>query len=61
MSGAAKCPICGKVRQADFAPFCGRLCADVDLKRWFNADYGIPVEEPEIDPDEPGPGPVGRA
>jgi endogenous inhibitor of DNA gyrase (YacG/DUF329 family) len=26
-------------------------CKHVDLGRWFNEDYGLPVD-PEIDPDD---------
>ena len=29
------CPICGKPRVAEYAPFCSRRCADIDLGRWL--------------------------
>ena len=32
-------------------PFCGRRCADIDLGRWFNGVYSVPVREEE---DEDG-------
>ena len=46
MSGAP-CPICRKPAVPAFSPFCSQRCADVDLGRWFNERYAIPVEEDE--------------
>ena len=43
----AACPICGKPRQADTAPFCSKRCADIDLHRWLKGTYVIPGPEPE--------------
>jgi hypothetical protein len=40
-----KCPGCGKPRDEKFKPFCSKRCADVDLGRWLNGGYAIPVEE----------------
>ncbi|MFL6795902.1 MAG: DNA gyrase inhibitor YacG [Xanthobacteraceae bacterium] len=45
------CPICGKPALEGVRPFCSRRCADVDLNRWFNGVYAVPVEEDE---DEDG-------
>ena len=39
------CPICEKPTGARYRPFCSRRCADVDLGRWLNGSYTIPVEE----------------
>jgi uncharacterized protein len=36
------CPICGKLREARYDPFCSRRCADVDLHRWLKGSYIIP-------------------
>ena len=48
----AKCPMCGKLRQQAYRPFCSKRCADIDLGRWFNEDYKIPAEEgAELDDD----------
>ncbi|GJD35909.1 DNA gyrase inhibitor YacG [Methylobacterium aerolatum] len=44
---AARCPICRKPAEAAFTPFCSQRCADVDLGRWFNERYAIPVEDDE--------------
>lgn len=49
---SARCPQCGKPAVKDYAPFCSKRCADVDLARWFREDYRIPVQEPVPD-DEP--------
>jgi hypothetical protein len=35
----------------EYRPFCSRRCADVDLARWLNGSYAIPVEE--VAPDAP--------
>ena len=41
---SAKCPICGKPALADYAPFCSKRCADIDLAHWLRGDYSIPAE-----------------
>jgi len=46
-----KCPACGKIRQPDYRPFCSKRCADLDLGRWLNEAYRIPVEEGDKDGD----------
>jgi endogenous inhibitor of DNA gyrase (YacG/DUF329 family) len=37
-----KCPVCGKPRQPDHAPFCSPRCRDRDLMQWFGEGYAIP-------------------
>ncbi len=39
------CPICKKPTVQAFRPFCSKRCADVDLSRWLNGHYAIPVVE----------------
>jgi hypothetical protein len=46
-----RCPICGLPGAHDYRPFCSQRCADVDLGRWLNGRYAIPVTE---DSDEDG-------
>ncbi len=46
------CPVCGKPAEAAYRPFCSRRCADVDLGRWFNEDYRIPVPDADEGPDD---------
>ncbi len=43
------CPICGRAIIEKFSPFCSRRCADVDLGRWFNERYVVPVKPEEDD------------
>jgi uncharacterized protein len=46
------CPTCGKPADAKYRPFCSRRCADVDLGRWLNESYRVPVEDDaEAEPD----------
>ena len=52
------CPICRKPAEAEYQPFCSQRCADVDLGRWLNERYAIPVE---IDSDRPPPEPDPEA
>ena len=51
------CPICGKPTDAAYKPFCTRRCADIDLGRWLNGGYAIPVAEEDED-DAPPPKPA---
>jgi uncharacterized protein len=43
------CPVCRRAVDAKYKPFCSRRCADVDLARWLNGSYAIPVTEEEDD------------
>ncbi len=36
------CPMCGKPRSSEFAPFCSPRCRDRDLLRWLDDGYAIP-------------------
>ena len=47
-----KCPTCGKAAASPASvdyksprPFCSKRCAEVDLGRWFQEQYSIPVVE----------------
>ena len=46
-----KCPICGRPRHADHAPFCSPRCRDRDLMRWLDDGYALPG--PRAAPDLP--------
>jgi endogenous inhibitor of DNA gyrase (YacG/DUF329 family) len=54
MTLAKKCPICGKPRQPDHAPFCSARCRDRDLTRWLDDGYALPgpPADPDLPPDE---------
>jgi len=45
------CPICDKISDAKYRPFCSRRCADVDLGKWLNESYSVPSSDPEL-PEE---------
>jgi endogenous inhibitor of DNA gyrase (YacG/DUF329 family) len=47
------CPVCRKPAHDHYRPFCSRRCADVDLGRWLNGSYAIPVTGDE--PDQAAP------
>jgi uncharacterized protein len=58
-----KCPICKDATLSDYAPFCSKRCADVDLGRWLNGKYAIAGRDEdegadkaeklsEVDPDD---------
>ena len=53
---AAACPICGRPRDAKYAPFCSRRCADVDLYRWLKGSYVIPASDESEDGGSAGDG-----
>ena len=46
-----KCPICGKPRQAEHAPFCSARCRDRDLMRWLEDGYALPGPPARRDED----------
>jgi hypothetical protein len=48
---AQRCPICRQLTVERFRPFCSKRCADLDLARWFNGVYAVPVDADEAEPD----------
>jgi len=56
MPATFKCPICGQpvdesmldVKGSPF-PFCSERCKLVDLGRWLDGKYQIPVTDPDAD------------
>ncbi len=57
---APRCPICSRLTEPSFRPFCSKRCADLDLSRWFKGSYAIPMTEEDegdgrrLDEDTPG-------
>lgn len=49
-----KCPICGKPRQSQYAPFCSSRCRDRDLLKWLDDGYMLPgpPAPPDIPPED---------
>ena len=35
----AKCPVCKKIANEPFIPFCSKKCASLDLMKWLNDEY----------------------
>jgi uncharacterized protein len=50
MTATRKCPICGKPRQAEHAPFCSPACRDRDLLKWLDDGYSLPGPPAASDP-----------
>ncbi len=47
------CPVCEKLTDQQYRPFCSKHCADVDLGRWMSGSYVVAGPEgEEIDPEE---------
>jgi endogenous inhibitor of DNA gyrase (YacG/DUF329 family) len=38
------CPICSKLTDDKYRPFCSRRCANVDLGRWLQGSYAVAGE-----------------
>ena len=52
-NAGGKCPICKAPGVQRYRPFCSKRCADLDLARWLNGNYAVPVVElDENDLDE---------
>lgn len=47
----AQCPICKKETDPKIRPFCSQRCKEVDLNRWFNGSYSIPLVSTDEDED----------
>lgn len=48
MARTSKCPICHKLPEDKYNPFCSKRCADVDLGKWLGGLYAIPVIEEDL-------------
>ncbi len=57
-TSGATCPACKKKLRGDTEeakkarPFCSPRCRQVDLGRWLNEEYRVPVEEDQAKPAE---------
>ncbi len=59
-----RCPTCRKefdAEQSPAKPFCSERCRTIDLGRWLDESYGLPViadpeadQRPEADPADAG-------
>ena len=54
-----RCPICEQSfdpHHAPAMPFCSSRCREIDLRRWLDERYGLPIEReeaPDFSRDEP--------
>ncbi|MCW5835849.1 MAG: DNA gyrase inhibitor YacG [Labilithrix sp.] len=52
----ARCPICDAAVQPRSSnpsyPFCTARCKTIDLGKWLNEEYRIPVPDAELDEDD---------
>jgi len=56
-----KCPVCERrfdVEHTTAMPFCSDRCRQIDLGRWLDEDYGLPIEGGE---NESGEDDLGEA
>ena len=60
-----RCPICARpfkiaaLGDLPSFPFCSDRCRLIDLGRWVDGAYAIPVHE-SPNPDDPGTAPIGE-
>lgn len=60
MPSKPQCPVCEELTEGmdenDYFPFCSRRCKRIDLGRWFNEEYTIPLTphstERSLEPDD---------
>ena len=49
-----RCPVCHRPRDSEYRPFCSARCRDVDLSRWLDGSYSVPIIESEDDGEGEG-------
>ena len=42
-----KCPVCKKLANEPFIPFCSKKCASIDLMKWLNDEYQTKIKTDE--------------
>lgn len=45
------CPECSRPSTRESYPFCSERCRNLDLARWLNGSYAIPVADDESQAD----------
>ena len=48
-----KCPVCKESTKENFRPFCSRRCMLLDLSKWLDSSYSVPLEEKAEDSEIP--------
>ena len=57
-----RCPICDQPfdsEHSDSLPFCSARCKRIDLARWLDERYSMPIERPEENDDQDAIGDSG--
>jgi endogenous inhibitor of DNA gyrase (YacG/DUF329 family) len=52
-----RCPICRQLvadAETEFVPFCSQRCQQIDLGRWLDERYSVPLEKPRDDEEIDG-------
>ena len=47
-----RCPQCGTPAVRTYRPFCSKRCRQIDLARWLDGSYAVPVVEEDGAEDE---------
>ena len=42
-----KCPVCKKLANEPFIPFCSKKCSSIDLMKWLNDEYQTKIKTEE--------------
>ena len=40
-----KCPVCSKLTEQKYRPFCSSRCKLIDLGNWIDGSYRLPTED----------------
>ncbi|MCJ7871765.1 DNA gyrase inhibitor YacG [Phaeobacter sp. J2-8] len=49
------CPMCQNPADPKYRPFCSKRCADLDLAKWLNGSYAVPMQEEDEFSDSQSP------
>lgn len=64
LGGMPRCPICDRPaspREKNAAfPFCSARCKQVDLGKWLNEEYRVPVDEASDEDGAESPAPAAH-
>ena len=44
-TAASKCPVCNKITDQKYRPFCSSRCKLIDLGNWIDGSYRLPTDD----------------
>ncbi|MFL2933693.1 MAG: DNA gyrase inhibitor YacG [Thalassobaculaceae bacterium] len=44
-ASAFKCPVCNKITNQKYRPFCSSRCKLIDLGNWIDGSYRLPTDD----------------